>query len=251
MDFTRKNVLITGAGRGIGRACALAFAKHGANIGINYRADEKSAKECLSLMSGGGHILMKADVSDPEESKALIDTFVQEFGSIDILINNAAISDIHEIDKVDYETWQKSWKAIIDTNLISVANLSYCASQYMIKQEGGKIVNVSSRGAFRGEPSQTAYGASKAGLNSLTQSLAKALAKYNIFVSAVAPGFTETDMGLAALTEKEKNALMNECPLKRMATPEEVAYSVLFLASDGANYSTGAILDINGASYLR
>lgn len=251
MDFTGKNVLITGAGRGIGRACAIAFAKNGANVGINYRVDEESAKECLSIMKKGKHILMKADVSNPEEVKNLIDKFVKEFGSIDILINNAAISDIHEIDKVDYARWQESWKSIIDTNLISVANLSYCSSQYMIKQGGGKIVNVSSRGAYRGEPAQTAYGSSKAGLNSLTQSMAKALAKYNIFVSAVAPGFTETDMGLAALTEKEKNALMNECPLKRMATPEEVAYSVLFLAFEGANYSTGAILDINGASYFR
>lgn len=251
MNFLGKNILITGASRGIGKACAAAFADKGANIGINYKTDVKAANECLRLLGEGKHILLRADVSDSEEAKVLIDKFVSEFGKIDVLVNNAAISDMHEIDLVDYETWQKSWKSIIDTNLISVANLSYCAAQYMIKQGGGKIINVSSRGAFRGEPAQTAYGASKAGLNSLTQSMAKALAKYDIFVSAVAPGFTDTDMGITALTEKEKNALMNECPLKRMATPQEVAYSVMFLASDEANYSTGAILDVNGASYLR
>jgi 3-oxoacyl-[acyl-carrier protein] reductase len=251
MNFSGKNILITGASRGIGKACAVAFADKGANIGINYKSDFKAAKDCLKLLGEGNHILLQTDISNSVEAKNLIDKFVSEFGKIDVLINNAAISAMHEIDLVDYETWQKSWRSIIDTNLISVANLSYCAAQYMIKQDGGKIINVSSRGAFRGEPAQTAYGASKAGLNSLTQSMAKALAKYNIFVSAVAPGFTETDMGNTALTEKEKIALMNECPLKRMATPQEVAYSVMFLASDEANYSTGAILDINGASYLR
>ena len=121
----------------------------------------------------------------------------------------------------------------------------------MKREGGGRIVNVSSRGAFRGEPTKPAYGASKAALNSMTQSLAKALGKYNIFVAAVAPGFVDTDMAQETLTPVERAAIENDCPLKRIARPEEVAYSIAFLASERSAFSTGAILDINGASYLR
>ena len=251
MRFNNKNILITGASRGIGKTTAIAFAKEGANVGINYCDNDEAANETLSILKGSKHALLKYDISDAAQAEALVIDFVTKFGSIDVLVNNAGVSNFHPIDEVDFSSWQESWNRILGTNLVAVANLCYCASKYMIESKSGRIVNVSSRGAFRGEPLQTAYGASKAGLNSLSQSLAKALGKYNIMVNVVAPGFTETDMGLDFLSEKEKESLLSETPLRRMARPEEVANGILFLASEGSEYTTGSILDINGASYLR
>jgi len=139
----------------------------------------------------------------------------------------------------------------LQTNLFAAANLSFLAAQQMMETNGGHIVNVSSRGAFRGEPSQPAYGASKAGLNAMSQSLAKKLAPYGVYVGVVAPGFTETDMGTATLTKDEKENMLNETPFHRMARPEEVAHAIMFLASKDAAYMSGSIIDVNGASYLR
>lgn len=251
MNFQNKTVLITGGSRGIGKACALAFAKRGARIGINYRSDDKTANETLAEIGNEKHRLFKADISNEEKVEELIADFVEEFGSIDILVNNAGIAHLHDIEKVTYSEWKDSWKKIIDTNLLATANLCFCAAKAMMNSGGGRIINVSSRGAFRGEPNMPAYGASKAAVNSLSQSLAKALAKHKIYIGVVAPGFTETEMATATLTESEKDSLLKESPFGRMATPEEVAYSIVFLASEGAEYSTGAILDVNGASYLR
>lgn len=251
MDFSNKNILITGASKGIGKATALEFAKRSARVGINYRADDRAAEETLQELKGENHNLFKADISNEAEAENLINDFVAHFGSIDILINNAGIAHLHEIEKNSFSEWKESWKRIIDTNLLAVANLSFCAAQYMMKSGGGRIVNVSSRGAFRGEPNMPAYGASKAAVNSLSQSLAKALAKHKIYVGVVAPGFTETEMATATLTENERDSLLKESPFGRMAKPEEVAYAIAFLASEGAEYSTGTILDVNGASYLR
>lgn len=251
MDFKNKNVLITGGSKGIGRATALEFAKRGANLGINYRADDKAAENILRELGNAKHKLFKGDISNEAEAQQLIEDFVAEFGSIDILINNAGIANLHHIESVSYAEWKDSWKTTIDTNLMAIANLCFCSAQHMIKNGGGRIVNVSSRGAFRGEPNMPAYGASKAAVNSLSQSLAKALAKHNIYVNVVAPGFTETDMATATLTEAERESLMKDSPLGRMAKPEEVAYAIAFLASEGAEYTTGTIIDVNGASYLR
>lgn len=251
MRFEGKKVLITGASRGIGKATAIAFAGEGAIVGLNYISNDTAANDTISLLKNNGHKLFKQDIASPEGAKKLIDDFVNEYGKIDILINNAGIVRKHEIDKIDYEEWLNAWNSTISTNLFAAANLCFCASQVMIKQGGGRIINVSSRGAFRGEPDMPAYGASKAALNSLSQSLAKKLAEYKIFIAVVAPGFVETDMGLNNISETEKLNLINENPFRRMATPEEVAHSILFLASEGSEYNTGAILDINGASYLR
>lgn len=251
MDFKEKVVLITGASRGIGRATAIAFAKAGARIALNYKSDDESAKHTLSILEGEGHILLKADVSKPEELETLFDNLLWNYKRLDILVNNAGIGFFHPIDDMSYESWQHAWQQIIGTNLSAVANACYLAAQQMIKQKSGRIVNVSSRGAFRGEPLQPAYGASKAGVNALSQSLAKQLGKHGIFVSAVAPGFVETDMATALLTKEERIAVENDSPLKRMAKPEEVASAILYLASEESAFSTGAILDVNGASYLR
>ena len=176
---------------------------------------------------------------------------VEAFGGLDILVNNAGVFEEHPLAEVSYEEWQTRWRTVLDTNLVGVANLCYCAGQQMIQQGGGRIVNVSSRGAFRGEPLAPAYGASKAGLNAMSQSLAKYLAPYNIFVGVAAPGFVETEMAAEHLQGEQGEAIRQQSPLGRVATPAEVAYAVLFLASPGAEFMTGAILDINGASYLR
>jgi len=251
MKFDNKVVLITGASRGIGRATAIAFAKKGAKVAINYRANLAAAMETLNALEGDGHILVKADIGDAVEISAMISEVTTHFGQLDILVNNAGIFEYHPIDKVDYETWQAEWQRTININLIGAANMMYCAAQQMIKQGGGRIVNVSSRGAFRGEPLQPAYGASKAGMNAMGQSLAQALAPYNIFVGTIAPGFVETDMAKSVLEGPEGDAIRQQSPVGRVAKPEEVAHGILFLASEGAEFMTGAILDINGASYLR
>jgi 3-oxoacyl-[acyl-carrier protein] reductase len=246
MDFTGKNVLITGGSRGIGRAAALAFAGRGARVAINFHQQNEAARETIGELPGEGHFAVKADVGSPVAVRRMFDAAIGEFGRIDIVVNNAAVWRHHAIDELGYEDWQMAWRALLDINLIGPANVCYCAAQHMIGQGGGRIVNVSSRGAFRGEPGAPAYGASKAGLNALSQSLAQALAPHNIFVGVVAPGYTDTEMAGEVTDE-----IRNQSPLKRIARPEEVAYAILFLASEGAEFTTGTILDVNGASYLR
>ncbi|MEM6316716.1 MAG: SDR family oxidoreductase [Bacteroidota bacterium] len=251
MNFQHKTVLITGASRGIGRATAMAFAAAGARVAINYRANESAANDTLRSLDGDGHILVQADIGDPEQVASMVKEVAAQFERIDTLVNNAGIFELHPIDQVDYATWQRQWQRTININLIGVANLTYCVAQKMMQQGGGRIVNVSSRGAFRGEPLQPAYGASKAGLNAMGQSLAQALAPYNIFVGTIAPGFVETDMAKSVLEGPEGDAIRQQSPIGRVAKPEEVAHGILFLASEGAEFMTGTILDVNGASYLR
>jgi NAD(P)-dependent dehydrogenase (short-subunit alcohol dehydrogenase family) len=251
MRFDNKIVLITGGSRGIGRATAQAFAAKGAIIAINYRANLAAALETLESLEGENHILVKADITDSKEVQAMANEVIRYFGRIDVLVNCAGVFKAHPIDQVDYDTWQKEWKQTLDVNLVGAANMMYCVSQYMMKQKAGRIINVSSRGAFRGEPLQPAYGASKAALNAMGQSLAQALAPYHVFVATVAPGFVETDMAKDILDGPEGIAIKNQSPLGRVALPEEVAHGILFLASEEAAFMTGAILDINGASYLR
>lgn len=189
-------------------------------------------------------------MADAGSSRDLIGRVVEEMGSIDVLVNNAAIFEAHPILEVDYEGWQSAWSDTIATNLIGPANLTFLAAKHML-ESGGRVVNVSSRGAFRGEPETPAYGASKAGLNAMSQSMAQALAPYGVFFYVVAPGFVETDMATRVLDGPRGEAVRAQSPLGRVATPEEIARTVAFLASDAPDYMTGAIVDINGASYLR
>ncbi len=251
MDFQDKVVLVTGASRGIGREIARQFAAQGATLIIHYNQNHAAAEETRRHLAGDNHLIVQADIQDAQQIAQMVDTAVSHYGRIDILVNNAGVFTSHPLAEVSYETWQAAWQSTINTNLIGVANLCYCVGQQMIQQGYGRIVNVSSRGAFRGEPTGPAYGASKAGLNAMGQSLAKYLAPYNIFVGTVAPGFVETDMAKDFLNGPEGEEVRNQSPLKRVATPAEVAYPVLFLASEGAEWLTGAIIDANGASYLR
>lgn len=250
-DFNGKKVLITGGSRGIGKATAQAFAARGASIAINFRSDSQAASETIESLEGEGHFAIKADISRANAVEKLTEAVIGEFETIDILINNAGIYLPHPILDSDYQSWQEAWKHTLDLNLIGVANMCFWAAQHMKEQGGGHIINVSSRGAFRGEPDHPAYGASKAGLNAMSQSLAKALGPHQIYVSVVAPGFVATDMTQTILAGPEGEQIRNQSPLQRVATPEEVAHGIVFLAEQRSAFMTGAILDINGASYLR
>jgi 3-oxoacyl-[acyl-carrier protein] reductase len=251
MDFSGKFVLITGGSRGIGRAIARAFAHHGANVAVNYHTNLTAAQKTVESLPGGPHFVIQADIRKPDSVKQLIDTAVRKLGGLDIVVNNAGVFLMHPLEEVDYTDWQNAWMQTTAVNLTAPANVCYCAAQYMIKNKGGRIVNVSSRGAFRGEPEAPAYGASKAGLNAMSQSLAQRLARHNIFVGVVAPGFVETDMAAELLAGPQGDAIRNQSPLGRVARPEEIAQAVLFLAAEGSEFMTGAIIDVNGASYLR
>ncbi len=252
MNFENKVVLITGGSRGIGRAISEAFAMRGASIAINYQSNEEAAEALKRTLPGDRHQVFQADIANVDACEQLVEDVVLHFGRIDILINNAGIHEQHPIDQVDYENWNRIFDETFAVNLLAPARLMYLCAQHMMKHGGGgRIVNISSRGAFRGEPDQPAYGASKAGLNALSQSLAQKLAPHGIFIGVVAPGFTETEMVADLLASPKGDVIRAQSPLARVARPREVAYAVLFLASEGAEFSTGTIIDVNGASYLR
>jgi 3-oxoacyl-[acyl-carrier protein] reductase len=180
-----------------------------------------------------------------------VDMAADGLGGIDVLVNNAGVFEPHPITETGYEEWQQAWQRTLSVNLVGAANVTWCAVQHMVMRGGGAIVNVASRGAFRGEPSHPAYGASKAGIVAFGQSLARALGHHGISVTAVAPGFVETDMAAAELAGEGGAVRRAESPLGRVATPEEVAAAVVFLASPAATMASGSVLDVNGASYLR
>jgi len=251
MNFRDRAVLVTGGSRGIGRAVAHAFARREARVAIGFRADEAAASDTLGALPGGPHAVVQADVADPVQAERLVTDAAAALGGLDVVVNNAGIGGRHRIDEDDYAAWQDAWRRILAVNLVGPANVAYAAGRHMIEHGGGRMVFVSSRGAFRGEPDQPAYGASKAGLNALAQSLAQQLAPYRIFVGVVAPGFVETDLARERLAGPDGDAIRAQSPLGRVATPDEVAHAVAFLASEGAEFTTGAILDVNGASYLR
>ncbi len=251
-DFENKNVLITGGSRGIGKACCQLFAQHGANVFFTFKTNKEAAEDTLNSLSGSGiHQSYQLDITDPINTKEVFEVIISEHGKIDILINNAGVFVNHTLTDVSYEEWQESWHETLMTNLIGVSNLCYLAAHEMIKKGGGKIVNVSSRGAFRGEPNHPAYGASKAGLNSFSQSLAQFLAPHHITVGVIAPGFVETDMAADVLNSEIGDDIKRQSPLNRVARPEEIAKAIAFFAIDGVEYMTGGIIDVNGASYLR
>ncbi len=176
------SILITGASGGIGRAAAIECATRGARIGVHYNGNLERAEATLAALPGEGHRLFQCDITDPQAVETLIDDAEQFFGGLDVLVNNAGVSQRHRFEDIDYATWQKSCHRIVTTNLTAVSNLSFCAGKKMIARGGGRIVNVSSRGAFRGEPLMPWYGASKAGMNAMGQSLAQALGPLGVFV---------------------------------------------------------------------
>jgi NAD(P)-dependent dehydrogenase (short-subunit alcohol dehydrogenase family) len=245
-------VLVTGAARGIGRAVATAFAGQGDRVAVHYASSGAAAEATLAALPGEGHIVIGGDLTDPARTEAVVAETVAALGGLDVVVNNAAAMIRHPLTEVSYADWQEAWRATIAVNLLAAANISYCAARHMIDTgRAGRIVNVGSRGAFRGEPDYPAYGASKAALHALGQSLAVSLAPHGIAVASVAPGFVETERVADRLTGQEGADIRAQSPFGRVATPEEVAAAVTYLASPAATWSSGTILDVNGASYLR
>lgn len=248
--MTGRAVLVTGASRGIGRATAQAFAAAGDRVVVNHRDSQAEADDLVRSLPGSGHVAIQADLADPEAAKRLVDQSVAALGSLDVLVNNAGISLLHDITSDDFQTWRESWDRTLAVNLSGAAFVTYWAVRQMLGR-GGRIINISSRGAFRGEPDQPAYGASKAGLNAFGQSLARALGARGIAVMTIAPGWVSTDMSNQELQRPGGGEILGQSPFGRMAKPEEVAAAAVFFASPEAEFTSGAVLDINGASYLR
>ncbi|MBN3036065.1 MAG: SDR family oxidoreductase [Bacteroidales bacterium] len=251
ISLESRGVLVTGASRGIGRAIAKGMAGAGARVAIHYLRNQKMAQDVLSDLPGKGHIMLQAEIGDKEQTRRLAEQAIGRLGRVDILVNNAGIFQEYPVLDLNYEEWCGAWEKTIRTNLSGAAHLSFLMAKHMKEMGGGKIINISSRGAFRGEPDAPAYGASKAGLNSLGQSMAKAFAPFGIMVYTLAPGFVDTDMAAYAMHGDRAKEIRNQSPLQRIASPEEIARTALFLAGEGTDYLTGCILDINGASYLR
>ena len=250
LDFKGIRVLVTGGTGGIGAAISSLFAQHGAKIIAVYNSNTARAQQFLATLPGSDHRIISCNIAEAEEVKELFENIRLNGEQLNIVINNAGIGFHHPVDGCSYKEWQEAWHKILATNLTGPANVCYHAAQIMIDQGHGRIINVSSRGAFRGEPHQPAYGASKAGLNSLTQSLAYQLASHGIFVGAVAPGFVNTELAFDRLQGESGRAIKAQSPMNRVATPQEVAEAVALMA--GSNiWMSGTIFDVNGASYFR
>ncbi|MCB5912240.1 SDR family NAD(P)-dependent oxidoreductase [Streptomyces pinistramenti] len=241
-------VLVTGASRGIGRAVAERFAAQGDRVALHYASRQEAAREAFGALAGTGHVLVRGDVSSPDGAADVVASAVDGLGGVDVLVNNAAANSPHPLAETSFDDWRDAWRRIGDVNLLGAAHVSYCAARNMIDRAvQGRIVNVGSRGAFRGEPDHPAYGASKAGLHAMGQSLAVHLAPYGIAVASVAPGFVATERVADRLTDEVRA----QSPFGRVATPDEVASAVHYLASPGAVWTSGTVLDVNGASHLR
>lgn len=248
--------LVTGASRGIGRAVAVALSERGDRVAVHYGKDRAAAEETLTRLQGDGHMLVGGDLSDPTIAQRVVGEVLAEFERIDVLVNNAAIapdaSTSHPIDGVTYEMWHRTWERMVDVDLRAPANVTFLVTRSMIDRGvPGAVVNVGSRGAFRGEPEFPAYGAAKAGLHAMGQSLAVALAPHGIAVTSVAPGFVGTDRQQQKLSGASGDGIRDQSPFGRVAMPEEVAAAVVYLSSPQSQWASGAILDLNGASHLR
>jgi len=249
--LTGKSILVTGASRGIGRAVAAMAAEEGARVLLHFGSNREAAETVLDLLPGEGHEIFEADLSSADAPMRLAEAVLSGPGCPDALVNNAGIFRRHPPAKIQFDQWLRDWNATLAVNLSAAAHLSFFFGRAMARRGGGRIVNLSSRGAFRGEPDAPAYGASKAGMNAMGQSMAVALAPEGVLVFTVAPGFVETDMAGEHLAGPDGDSIRAQSPLGRVASPEEIARTVLFLAFEAPESMTGAIVDVNGASYLR
>ena len=244
-------VLVTGGSRGIGRAVARAFAEQGDRVAVHWGTSRDLAEKVLAELPGAGHVLVQADMADADAVGAMVDRAAADLGGLDVLVNNAGVFTAHPPLTTSYDDWQAAWSRTLAVNLVGAANATFRAVPHLVAAGGGAVVNVSSRAAFRGEPDNPAYAASKAGLNAFAQSMALALAPLGISVTCVAPGFVRTEMAREVLDGPGGDAVRAQSPFGRVAAPEEVAAAVVWLASPEARFSSGTIVDVNGASYLR
>ena len=247
--MTARRVLVTGGSRGIGRAVCEAFAAAGDRVAV--ASTGTSGAELVALLPGGPHVAVAGDVADPVAVERMVGEAVDALGGLDVVVNNAGVYDELDPLTATYEQWQQHWRGTLDVDLLGPAWVVFCALPHLRASTAGRVVNVGSRGASRGEPGAVAYAAAKAGLTAMGQSLAQALAPHGVAVGSVLPGFVETEMARHVLDGPRGDGVRAQSPAGRVARPEEVAAAVLFLADESAFWSTGAVLDVNGASYLR
>jgi 3-oxoacyl-[acyl-carrier protein] reductase len=246
-DLSGRSALVTGAGRGIGRAIALELARHGAQVAINYSRSSAEAEALAQEITafGGTALAVQFDVSNEEQVEKGFATIAERFGGLQILVNNAGVA----VDGLLLRTKLSDWDRTIGINLSGAFLCSRSAVRPMMKAKWGRIINLSSIIGEMGNAGQAAYSASKSGLFGLTKSLAKELGSRNITVNAVAPGFIETDM-TQGMSAEQREAMLNEIPLGRLGTVEDVAGTILFLCSNSAGYITGEILAVNGGMHM-
>jgi NAD(P)-dependent dehydrogenase (short-subunit alcohol dehydrogenase family) len=250
LSLEGKVALITGASRGIGRECALLFGAKGARVAVNYTASAEAAAEVVAEIGPENAFAVQANVGSPKDVESMVDAVIARFGTIDIVVNNAAVFALNPFDGGEYDRWVALWRRTLEVNLLGAANVAFLAMRHMRKKGRGKIINVASRAAWRGETEFADYGASKAGLVNLTKSIARACSRDGITATCVAPGFVATDM---ANEEIERNGaeIIGQVPMGRVGTVQDVAGVVLFCATSMADYLNGATLDVNGGSYVR
>jgi acetoacetyl-CoA reductase/3-oxoacyl-[acyl-carrier protein] reductase len=241
-----KTALVTGASRGIGRAIVIELAREGAKVALNYQSSDDKAQEVVNTITkfGGACFLAKANLSDPKSARAMVKKVADQFGHLDILVNNAGITRDKQIAKLTDEDWLE----VIQTNLSAVFFCTSAAIPYMTSQSFGRIINISSMNGQVGAFGQANYSASKGGVFAFTRTAAVELARSNITVNAVAPGYTETDM-FAKVPGDIQAQIKAKIPLRRFAQPEEIARAVIFLAADG-DYITGQQINVNGGAYM-
>ncbi len=243
MLLANRVAVVTGASGGLGRAIALALAAEGAAVTVHYGKSAAAAEEVVSaIRAGGGRAIShQADVSNPEQAEGLIKAAVDAFGRVDILVNNAGINRDNLLLRMKVEDWD----AVMATNLRGVFNCTRAVSRPLLKQRGGRIINIGSAAGILGNAGLANYSASKAGLIGFTRAVARELASRNITCNVVSPGAIDAGM-LESLTEDQRMALLNQVPLGRLGTPDDVAGAVVFLASDRAEYITGQTLAVDG-----
>lgn len=249
INLTNQVVLITGGSRGIGAACAVLFAKAGANIVITYTKNEKAANSVVENVKKEGRscLAIKADISKYANANKVVKKTIKKFGKIDILVNNAGIWTYGKIGSMS----EKVWKETMQVNLDGMFYLTNAVVPYMKKQLNGKIINISSTAGQRGEAEHSHYAASKGGMISFTKAIATELGQFNINVNSVAPGWVDTDLNDSVFSDKKyKEQERKKIPIQRIPTPEDIAGPIVFLASDLARHITGEIMNVNGGSVL-
>ena len=249
-DFTGKTILITGGSHGIGKACAKRFAALNGDVVITYKSDQDAAECTLAeLEPKGNHGLYQLDESQPKNVARFFSRMLSHYPNVDVIVNNAGIYQEYKANNITHEQWQLTWQETIGNNLNGVANMCYFSSRHMMQQGGGKIINVSSRSFIHGETDHMAYAASKAGLNSMSQSLAISLAPYNVSVHIIAPRFAETDINNELSENELDEVIKKDGKFNRVASPDEVARLATLYASPDFEINTSGIPGLEGTLY--